>query len=148
VTYAVAGPPTDHVETLSGARFGDSIVLDGYTFSAKTLTPGEVLGLTLFWRTDAPIPVGYKVFVHIYKPDGTLLAQHDGEPAGGLRPTHQWAVGDQVIDAHGLLIPAGTPAGDYVVMVGLYDASVNRLPVTQDGIPAKDRLQIESITIR
>jgi len=84
----------------------------------------------------------------LYKPDGTLLAQHDGEPGGGLRPTHQWVVAEQVIDAHGLLIPPDAPPGSYTLMVGLYDAEANRLPVMLDGKAAGDRLPLEVVTIK
>jgi hypothetical protein len=147
VTYAVAGPPADHIDQDSAARFGDVIVLDGYTLNAGSLAPGQVLGLTLFWHTGAHIPIGYKVFVHLYKPDGTILTQHDGEPGGGLKPTHQWQIGQQVIDNHGLLIPISTAPGDYALAIGMYDADGNRLAVVMDGKEIGDRLPIATIRI-
>jgi mannosyltransferase len=148
VTYAVAGPPADSIGETSEAKFGPAIVLDGYTLSADSLSPGEALGVTLFWHTTAHIPIGYKVFVHVYKADGTILAQHDGEPDGGLKPTHQWQVGRRVADAHGLLIPVGTPPGSYRLAIGMYDADGKRLAVTLEGVTAADELPIGSLEIR
>jgi hypothetical protein len=146
VTYAVAGPPADHIDQASGAKFGEAIVLDGYTLSAASLKPGQALGVTLFWHTGAHIPIGYKVFVHLYNPDGTILAQHDGEPGGGLMPTHQWQVGRQVVDNHGLLIPPGTPPGEYGLAIGVYDEHGTRLEV-MTGQAIGDKLPIATIRV-
>jgi mannosyltransferase len=133
VTYAVIGQPADEIETASGASFGESITLEGLSLSTDQLAPGEALGVTLFWRTDAPLQQRYKVFVHLYGPDGTLMAQHDSEPASDKAPTDGWMPGETVIDNHGLLLPLDAPAGDYQLVVGLYDFEGNRLIVNGEG---------------
>jgi hypothetical protein len=56
--------------------------------------------------------------------------------------------GESVVDNHGLLIPAGTPAGHYTLLLGLYglaDPSA-RLPVA---VPAgtADALPLATITV-
>src|SRR5450756_301871 len=40
------------------------ISLAGYSLAPTSPTPGEVLGVTLYWRPDGPTPIPYKVFVH------------------------------------------------------------------------------------
>lgn len=146
VIYA-APAATTAVERPSSARFGDSIVLEGYTLSADVLAVGDALGVTLFWRTDAPIGVRYKVFVHLYRPDGTIAAQHDGEPAGGLRPTDTWAPDERIADHHGLLLPPDAVPGTYTLALGLYDAEGNRLPVADAHALPDNRLWLGDLTI-
>ena len=135
------------VEKPSGAHFGDSIVLEGYALSAETLAPGEALAVTLFWRPLAPINVRYKVFVHLYGPDGAIAAQHDGEPGGGLRPTDTWTSGERIADRHGLLLPPDAAPGTYTLAVGLYDAEGSRLPVVDAHVLPDNRLWLGDLTV-
>ncbi len=139
-------PAQAAVEQPSGARFGDAIVLEGYTLSAKALAPGEALAVTLFWHSETPLSARYKVFVHLYGPDGNIAAQHDGEPVGGLRPTDTWAPGERIADRHGLLLSDATP-GIYTLAVGLYDATGNRLPVADAHVLPDNRLWLADLSV-
>lgn len=117
--------------TESGAQFGDHITLTHYALSSRTIEAGGALQIQLHWTTDDTLTVRYKVFVQILNPDGTLAAQRDSEPGGGLLLTTQWQTDETVIDQHAIAIPAELPAGEYTVIVGLYDANdpSARLPV-------------------
>ncbi|MBN1680107.1 MAG: glycosyltransferase family 39 protein [Anaerolineae bacterium] len=130
--YAVLGAPPGAPHTPVNARFGDHITLDGCALSADQTQPGSVLGVTLFWRTDAPLATRYKVTVQLLAPDGTLITQHDGEPGNNLVPTTIWTPGERVIDLHGLVIPPDQTPGEITLAVGLYDidAPSERLPIT------------------
>ena len=142
--YAVSpltGPAAPVPPTPSGAVFagldGERIVLREYTVWPLAARPGDVIGVRLAWSADAAPVRRYKVFVHLLAEDGRLVAQHDGEPGGGSRPTTGWAAGEVVGDNHGLLLPAGLPPGAYTLRLGLYDAfdPAARLPVAgQDGL--------------
>ncbi len=151
-TYAAAAPASTP-SVLSGAQFGrpngSPIVLEGHALPPGALAPGDILQVTLFWRTDAPIEERYKVFVHLYTDTGQPpAAQQDGEPGGGLSPTTDWPVGATVRDNHGVLLPAELAAGEYTLSIGLYDLFTNaRLPVTGPGA-AGDRLDLGTVTIR
>lgn len=147
VLYAVPGEMATEIAVPSGARFGEAITLEGFALSVERLAPGDVLGVTLFWRTDAPLETRYKVFVHLYAPDGTIIAQHDGEPGGDLAPTTTWRPGETLIDNHGLLLPVDAPAGVYRLMVGLYDFGDNRLPISLDGEVVGDSLPLGDIPV-
>lgn len=134
VLYAAQGQaataPTDSLD----ARFGGHIMLHGFALDRTAYRPGEVLTLTLFWQTDAPLQARYKVFVHLYAdPDAPPPAQHDSEPGGGLAPTLDWTPGQTIIDRHGVLLPPDLPPGDYTLAVGLYEADDPgaRLPTAQ-----------------
>lgn len=112
-------------------RFGDSITLEHAAISDRTFHPGDVAQIQLEWRTDAALQKRYKVFVQLLNSGGVLIAQRDSEPAGGSQPTTTWHPDVIVIDQHGLTLPNDLTAGNYQIIVGLYDADDpnQRLPV-------------------
>jgi hypothetical protein len=143
--YAAPVPLTD-VQP-SGARFGGHILLREYALGDTSLRPGDVLQIRLDWQTEVSLSKRYKVFLQLLNPDGTLAngAQRDSEPGGGSMPTTAWKPGETVSDRHGLLIPRDLPAGEYTLIMGLYDADkpAARLPVG-----AGDFLTLGKITIQ
>lgn len=150
VTYAVFGGYAHEMETPLSAAFGQqpTIRLEGYTLRhPEPLRQGDALGLTLFWRADTPPRSNLKVFVHLVGPDKVLRAQHDSEPANGLRPTTTWLAGELIDDNHGLVIPPGSPPGAYGLVVGLYTYEGDRLPVTGSGGDSADSIVLETLTV-
>jgi len=149
-TYVMPDIPTAAIShPLDVAYSSPALVkLAGYNLSSQSVHPGDGLGITLFWTTPARLDARLIVFVHLIAPDGTLVAQHDGEPRGGLAPTDTWQPGKLVIDNHGLVIPAGLPPGKYSVRIGLYgEGTADRLPAFRDGQPIGDSVEIEVITV-
>jgi hypothetical protein len=112
-------------------NLGDLVSLVGYEAVDEAIAPGQILRLSLFWEAiDDPLD-DYVVFAHLLDSEGKVVAQHDGQPLGGLRPTATWAVGETVRDNHGLLIPRGTLPGEYQLVTGMYlQASGQRLAVS------------------
>jgi hypothetical protein len=102
-------------------RFGDSIVLQGYSLGVESVEAGDILPLTLFWRAEQPVARRYKVFVHLLDPRGFVIAQRDAEPAGGSRPTSGWSSGETIADPYGLFVPFATAPLAYQIEEGLYD---------------------------
>jgi mannosyltransferase len=138
--YAVLGAAPTAPDVVTNARFGDHITLTGYALSTDAFRPGDVIGVTLFWTTDAPLDTRYKVTVQLLAPDGTLITQHDAEPGGNRALTTTWTPGVIVIDTHGLILPPTLPPGGDTLIVSLYDlnAPLDRLPVTNNGDPVGD----------
>jgi hypothetical protein len=135
------------MEQTSGVTFGENgeIVLDGFTISRTELSSGDGIGVTLFWHAAIPIDSRYKVFVHLYGPDGSLVAQHDSEPGENSAPTDGWTPGQTVIDAHGLLLPLDAAAGTYQLAIGLYRPEEGtRLPTST----GEDPLPLQEIVVR
>jgi hypothetical protein len=94
----------------------------------------QILRLTLLWRAVVPATDDYVVFVHLLDGEGRLVSQHDGQPVGGFQPTTSWQVDETVADNHGLLIPRGTPPGEYQLVTGMYfPATGDRLQVLGQG---------------
>lgn len=82
------------------------------------IVPEATIEVTLIWQAPQPIAQDYTVFVHFLAADGRLVAQHDGVPAAGTRPTTTWPAGDLVLDWHELGVVGG---GNGRVVVGMYD---------------------------
>jgi mannosyltransferase len=143
-TYAVPLKLSDAPEVKSGAGFGESITLDGYTLSTPQVQPGDILQLDLFWRTAARLRERYKVFVHVLDANGQIVAQTDREPGGGQNPTTSWNSNEAIVDRYGVLIPADTPSGKYTIELGLYGLDGTRLPVETGG----DALTVTDVTVK
>ncbi len=108
VPDAPATAPARQVEATFRFQSGP-IVLRGVTVGREEVVAGDAIPVTLFWEMPQPVE-GVKVFVHLYGPDGSLVAQHDFL----LKAAVQTAV---------LPVPRDLKAGLYRVVVGLYDAS-------------------------
>ena len=50
-----------------------------------------------------------------------MVAQQDGIPLFGTRPTSSWQPGEQLIDRYELTIAADAPAQTAQLFVGMYD---------------------------
>ncbi|MGD8996650.1 MAG: glycosyltransferase family 39 protein [Anaerolineae bacterium] len=103
------------------ARLADVAQLVGYDWRVVSDQP-RVWELTLYWQAldGAPSELSYTVFTHLLAPDGALLAQHDGLPARGTRPTTTWVAGEIVDDGHRLRL-SREYTGPATLQVGMYD---------------------------
>ena len=109
-------------------RFGDFSALVGYSLPAAAVTTAEPLPLTLYWRAlDGTSPMDYMVFTHLLAGDGHLVAQHDGGPAGGARPTTGWSPGETIVDSHLLAFYDTAYTGPARIVVGLYEPAAGRV---------------------
>lgn len=133
------------LQTRTDVPFGNRLVLEGYSLNTQTFSPGDILQLTLFWKTQSPLSTRYKVFVHLLN-DPTLppVAQHDGEPGGGLALTTTWPPGQTIADNHGVFLPLGLAPGQYSLVVGLYTVD-DGTRLTQ---PGGDSLFLATLTVK
>jgi len=120
------------------ARFGDKLVLEGYTMAQRggamtetqampcqahqslCLRPGDTLQVTLFWEALAPMDVDYTIFLHLRNSQGETVAQRDSQPFDGLYPTSQWRVGEEVAQPLDVNLPLDLTPGPYALHMGLY----------------------------
>lgn len=143
------GPPAELDEYESGARFGPAVILERLALPGHALAPGDVLPIDLVWRAAEAPGRPLKLFAQLLDGDGQLVAQHDGQPAGGLRPTSGWSEGDVIEDRWGILLPPDLPAGPYTLIAGWYPADGgDRLPVTGvEGEPLGTHLLLGTVTV-
>ncbi|MHB1006283.1 MAG: hypothetical protein ACYC3S_11660 [Chloroflexota bacterium] len=126
------------------ATFGDTIRLA--TAQVAPQTGNARVAVDTVWQSGSRLERDYTLFVHVYGPDGKLVAQADGWPAEGRYPTSVWLPNEGVTDHRDLALPADLSAGTYVVKVGLYDAkTMGRLapnPDTGDRAVAVGKIEI------
>jgi hypothetical protein len=108
------------------------------------VSPGETLTVVLLWRSDGQVEENYTVFCHLMSAGSGLVAQHDGRPVWGIRPTPSWRDGELLVDSHPIVLDAHLPPGRYELVAGMYDLeTLERVPtfdsagarLPQDAIP-------------
>ena len=130
VPVAWSGTGTAPVEPMT-ARFGLAIDLEGWSWQAGA---GR-LDVTLRWAAAAYPAGDYTVFLHLVRPgEEQALAQGDAPPLDGRWPTSLWLPGARLDDRHRVPLPVDLPAGQYELLVGLYDPLTGaRLPLAGGG---------------
>ncbi len=115
--FATAEPTEQGVT----ARFGDWLSLEGAALSTGPLGAGRgIVAVDLSWQLSERPTAEYTVGLHLVGQTGHVWAQRDSLPGGGLKPFSEWPVGEPGLDRHGLLVPAGTPPGEYTLTLRVY----------------------------
>jgi hypothetical protein len=134
-------------------KWEDGISLEGYRFVEEEVPLGQILRLDLRWQAEEAPGERYKTFLHLLDGEGQLVAQRDGEPVDGLRPTTGWQPGEVVEDRQGLWLPdtfsnlggAALAEGDYRLVLGFYQ------PETGDRLaaccPAGDGVLLATVRV-
>jgi len=135
--------PTPQVSTQVSLAGGVS--LQGYDLTVSADQPtgtGSRLGLYLYWHTTELVTDSLKVFVHLFDPQGNLVAQHDSVPAMWTYDTRNWQPGEVVVDFHWMQVPPEVEPSTCIIAVGLYNAgSGRRWPVLDEsGQPSGDQI--------
>lgn len=137
-------PPPLKIQT--AARLGGIATLLGADVQpATTLQPPAAVTVTLAWRAEAEASTSYRVFLHLLGPDGSLVAQSDGEPANWTRPTTGWLPGEIILDERTLQLPDDAPPGEYTLSCGLYDLETGTRLTTADG---SDAVRLTTIAVQ
>jgi hypothetical protein len=127
------------------AHLEPGITLVGY----QTQPTSQAFDLNLYWQTQAPLTTHYKVFAQLLSADNSLVAQSDGIPAAGQRPTTGWLPGEIITDPHRLTFANSPIPGTYHLIAGLYDPLTGqRLPLVNDqGQAVGDAILVAQITL-
>lgn len=128
----------------------DEIHFLGYDLERAKVAKGQTLSFALHWQALKPPATDYTVFTQLIGPDGLVWAQKDNPPQAGRYPTTLWPVADRVVDRYELLVPENAPAGDYRLLVGMYNwATGERLPAFTDSgnVLPDNAIQLTTITV-
>jgi hypothetical protein len=126
------------------ANLGDTAQVLGVSLSAETIRPGDTLQVAVYWQPLSRTDVPYTVFLHLYGPGLTLLAQRDTYPGLGNYATTVWDVGRPIVDVYRLPIPPDAPPTPADLVFGLYEAGGGvRLPVTGSAAGPPDLSWVE-----
>ncbi|NOZ04725.1 MAG: phospholipid carrier-dependent glycosyltransferase [Chloroflexi bacterium] len=102
-------------------NFADQIELTGLGRSTGPVSSAYgIIKLNLRWKVIAPPKDEVRIVLRLADTTGRTWANRDSEPLNGTRPFADSRPGTIIADAHGLLVPAGTPPGDYRLTLGLY----------------------------
>jgi len=141
--FYATGSPT--AETPLQANFDDRLLLIGAALGEEPLEAGrDVLPIALRWQRLRPLEGEYRLALRLADGAGYTWAQQDSAPVAGLRPFATWADGEVVTDRHGLLIPAGTPPGNYYLKLSVYDVTTGHSLSLRD---TAGRLQGSELTL-
>lgn len=81
----------------------------------------------LNWRAAIKPTHDYRVTLRLVDGTGHVISQRDDYPIGPLLPPSTWNMGDEKPGFMALPIPANLSAGDYQVVMGLYDPATTAL---------------------
>jgi hypothetical protein len=143
---AHATPPTHPLQV----ELNGEIELVGYDLDQMDLAEAHKLQVALHWQALEPPSLDYTVFTQLIGPDNLVWAQQDNQPQGGSYPTRQWTPAEKVVDRYVLQLKEGAPAGQYRLLVGMYDLNTGqRLPaINAEGqrLP-NDAIELATLTI-
>jgi mannosyltransferase len=112
-------------------NLGGQVQLLGYDLPAQVLYPGDTIYLYLYWQSVQDMTHDYKVFTQLLDGNGQIIVQNDQIAGAAAYPTSHWPTGSIVRDRFMLTIPPETTAGQYPLIVGMYQpgGTLTRLPV-------------------
>jgi hypothetical protein len=116
-------------------NFADQVNLLGYDLDRAIVAAGQPFNLTVYWQAQQPLGLNYSSLVQLVDEAQHLYAAQDNLHPGEL-PATRWQPWGFVQDSHRILVPPGTPPGDYFLITGLYDpATWARFAVLSGGDP-------------
>jgi len=119
------------------------IDLIGYDVPKRAIQPGDPVDIVLYWKARESVPANYQVFIHLTTIPEHTWAQSDKLNPGDF-PTTRWPLDKYVRDPHSFVLPLGTPPGEYILRVGLWDQSTGRrqLILAKDGTILGDSIAL------
>jgi hypothetical protein len=142
-------PETSQPSMPLAVNFGDMIDLQGADLPVQAAA-GVELPFTLFWQASAAVDFDYTAFAHLVDAQGNKVAQLDWQPHDhlGVLPTSAWPLEWPVVDAQRLTLPPELPAGEYMLLVGLYNwESGARLPAAGNHVIGGDAVGLGPVMI-
>jgi hypothetical protein len=123
--------------------FGDVLTL----LSHEMTLDGDLARVRLYWQAVGAPARDYTVFVHLVDEADQIVAQIDRPPLDGEMPTSTWPAGYVAADEMTLALPEELTAGDYRLLVGLYDATTSQrlTAMTEDGVPLGDAVPLDTL---
>ncbi|MEZ4836950.1 MAG: hypothetical protein R2873_33980 [Caldilineaceae bacterium] len=114
-------------------RFGDEIELVGAQAPQGRFVAGDIIDVTLYWRTQSPIAQDYPLFVQLLAPDHTVLGNITTHPGWGRFPTSLWQADRIYVDRYRLRVDVEIEERSPLaatVAVGFFDPQTEQpLPV-------------------
>lgn len=102
------------------ATFDGSMQLVGYRIDSPRVTPGDTVGISLYWNSVGDTTTHWTGYVHITDSQGAKVGQYDSLPLKGAYPTLFWRKGQIWREDYQVPVDAGASDGVYRLEVGFY----------------------------
>jgi hypothetical protein len=99
---------------------GPAVHWRGYDLEHVAAKAGDVLPITLYWQTNAPVEQDWTTFIHLLDENGNKVGQVDQQPGDGFYPLSAWQPGLLVADQYELRLDPGLKPGRYELIFGWY----------------------------
>jgi hypothetical protein len=128
------------------ARLGTAIRFEGYDLDPPVVARGGEAQVVYHYEVLAPVPKGYRPFVHLDGPGGVRILDH--VPVEGTLPAERWRPGQHIRDRQRIAFPATLPPGRYTLYTGFFHRT-DRLPVSPASAgDGANRLRVAIIDLR
>ncbi len=124
---AFSAPKIDH---RLDADFGGQVRLLGYDEPHVT---ADGVSVRLAWQGVGAERGDWTRFAQLIGADGALRGQNDSPPQNGTYPTNLWQNGEFVTEAVNIPLENPLPAGEYSLLVGLYNPADGARLLTVEG---------------
>jgi hypothetical protein len=98
-------------------RFGEQLHLEDVALANLEPVSGEAVLLLTQWRALQDIPHGLIQRLELVGPAGHVWGVYQFRAGPAHVPTSRWSAGETFVERRGLVIPTGTPPGDYTLRV-------------------------------
>jgi len=113
-------------------KFGEELELMGYNMDRPSIQAGEVVHLTLFWRSLKEMNRAYAVLLQLANEEGEMVTEETFLVASEAYPATQWQAGEVVRSQRYLSVPADAPAGRYRLQLVVIDQEAMSLGAAVD----------------
>ncbi len=120
----------DRVEHV-GVTFEDQLHLEDIALFNLELSSGEAILFLSRWRALHSIPAGLGMRIELVSPDEQVWQKYEFETGPAHIGSQARAAGDTFVERRGLVIPIGTPPGNYKLRLRVFSSGEEWLP--EDG---------------
>ena len=121
---------------VSNANFDDKVQILGVDLDPKTVSPGQQLRITYYWKCLKKVSGPWKIFVHLELPGGRRIVL-DHQAIHELYPVENWKPGQIIRDVQEVTIPKDAKPGVGSLWVGLFNWDVYKTRGGGDRMPLK-----------
>jgi hypothetical protein len=139
-----SGDPQEWGHSLSPpVNFNHQAAFLGYEYIP--VESSSTIELITYWQVLRAADPPLAIFVHLLDAHSVVVGSYDGL---SIPPT-SWEPGDVFTQWHSLSVEPTAAAGEYQVELGLYSpATMQRLPIFQEGEAIADRLLLSPIQVK
>jgi hypothetical protein len=114
----LTAPPTP--QFVVNADLDGKLVYLGMDVSPIPVEAGKDVKVTHYWKVNAPVGEGWKMFTHISGTNKQGYANVDHTPVSGKYPAARWKAGEIIRDQHTFRPPAGWTYDHLEIFTGMF----------------------------